>query len=570
MAEIKCYVYNSNGILTKKGIIDDFISFNFKRSYSNIGEWTLVLDGNSLNAQRVKGMQIISVSDGVAGLVYKCEESRNDNQYTITYTGVELKGIVSQRIIMPIAGSAYQEYTNKKPEYIIAQLIALQVIAPSLAERTVAGTIAPYTEGTENINFSGRFDNVGDAIQTIANTYNVGWYADIQNNVVVWHIYRGKDRRKSQSANSRMIVSYGLDSFGNSTLTNINQLPNVALVAGQGEGIGRATTIVGSGAGLNRSEVYIDARDISDSGELVTRGTETLADYGDSLTYGTTFSTQFIQQYRNPYDLGDIGTIEDSRLATGEVDFRLTEITEVYENGQFRLDATFGYDRQGLSEAIKRSTGNTQSLINTEITEYQPYDADLTSIAGLTGTSGFLKKTAANTWALTNPTTLEGYGITDAIPSSASCNRNWLWQGQTTGQPDWVWGGNNDAGGANCYVWNPSNFNVARSVRADIAESGRMKFLGTFAKDVWITLFDGSRAGVIYVYGSDLGAGVFFMDTISYAVYNGVVVISQKQYGNCATRAYQCLGWPVELKIENNGLGWGWNVYVMTFTPDGE
>ena len=31
---------------------------------------------------------------------------------------------------------------------------------------------------------------------------------------------------------------------------------------------------------------------------------------------------------------------------------------------------------------------------------YQPLDADLTSIGGLAGTSGFLKKTAANTWAL--------------------------------------------------------------------------------------------------------------------------------------------------------------------------
>lgn len=36
----------------------------------------------------------------------------------------------------------------------------------------------------------------------------------------------------------------------------------------------------------------------------------------------------------------------------------------------------------------------------TAASTYQPLDADLTSIAGLSGTSGFLKKTAANTWAL--------------------------------------------------------------------------------------------------------------------------------------------------------------------------
>ena len=63
------------------------------------------------------------------------------------------------------------------------------------------------------------------------------------------------------------------------------------------------------------------------------------------------------------------------------------------------------------------------------ITDAQPLDADLTAIAGLSGSSGLLKKTAANTWALdtstyltsvafsdltAHPTTLSGYGITDA------------------------------------------------------------------------------------------------------------------------------------------------------------
>ena len=43
-----------------------------------------------------------------------------------------------------------------------------------------------------------------------------------------------------------------------------------------------------------------------------------------------------------------------------------------------------------------------------------------------------------------------------AIPSSASCNKNWHWNGQG-GQPSWVWGGND---GHNMYVYNPSNFSV--------------------------------------------------------------------------------------------------------------
>ncbi|MEG1381166.1 MAG: hypothetical protein RSC73_02885, partial [Ruthenibacterium sp.] len=43
-----------------------------------------------------------------------------------------------------------------------------------------------------------------------------------------------------------------------------------------------------------------------------------------------------------------------------------------------------------------------------------------------------------------------------AVPTSASCNKNWYWSGQG-GQPSWLWGGNN---ANDCYVYNPSNFSV--------------------------------------------------------------------------------------------------------------
>jgi hypothetical protein len=115
-------------------------------------------------------------------------------------------------------------------------------------------------------------------------------------------------------------------------------------------------------------------------------------------------------------------------------------------------------------------------LASTASTTYQPLDADLTSIAGLAGTSGILRKTAANTWSLdtnsyltanqsisitgdatgsgttsialtlanvatagtyrsvtinakglvtsgTNPTTISGYGITDAYTKTESDGR---------------------------------------------------------------------------------------------------------------------------------------------------
>lgn len=51
-------------------------------------------------------------------------------------------------------------------------------------------------------------------------------------------------------------------------------------------------------------------------------------------------------------------------------------------------------------------TSTPTTLSGYGITDAQPLDADLTSIAGLSGTSGLLKKTAANTWTLDTATYL--------------------------------------------------------------------------------------------------------------------------------------------------------------------
>ena len=56
-----------------------------------------------------------------------------------------------------------------------------------------------------------------------------------------------------------------------------------------------------------------------------------------------------------------------------------------------------------------------------------------------------------------------------AIPTSASCNRNWYWSGQG-GQPTWIWGGYD---GTNMYVYNPSNFSVAWATGAGYANEWR-------------------------------------------------------------------------------------------------
>lgn len=57
---------------------------------------------------------------------------------------------------------------------------------------------------------------------------------------------------------------------------------------------------------------------------------------------------------------------------------------------------------------------------STASSTYQPLDGDLTAIAGLSGTSGLLKKTAANTWTLDTNSYLTSYTETDPVFSASA------------------------------------------------------------------------------------------------------------------------------------------------------
>lgn len=177
--------------------------------------------------------------------------------------------------------------------------------------------------------------------------------ADYKNKIFYFEVYEGKDHSKNQTGNKRVIFSEVYKNINKATYTaNRQNYKTHAVVFGDGEGTARTVmeaTIDAQATGWERRELMVDARDISRDGmttaqyqsALIQRGNEKLAEYGivECLEANTLPFVNF--SYKKDYDLGDIVTV--NKKAWGmEMDKRITEIQEIYENGGFSIVPTFG------------------------------------------------------------------------------------------------------------------------------------------------------------------------------------------------------------------------------------
>lgn len=139
----------------------------------------------------------------------------------------------------------------------------------------------------------------------------------------------------------------------------------------------------------------------------VTAGTSYAAGSGLTLTTGTfaidpayaSFTNYYTKTVSDSTFLGIAATAANSDKVDGyhiQVDGTGSDPNTIY------LKTTGGSVTVAWSDITSKPT----TLAGFGITDAQPLDADLTAIGALAGTSGFLKKTAADTWALDTATYL--------------------------------------------------------------------------------------------------------------------------------------------------------------------
>lgn len=356
---MELYIFDRE--LNFKGIFEGHFSLRWVRRYSRCGEFELhcSLTPETLNILK-RGNVIWKKDDLEAGYIeYRNLKQDSKGKEVLVVRGKFLTGYLNRRIIWGI------ENLNSTSELAIRELINNNAINPIDVNRKLdllaLGELKNYTQ---QLNYQVSYKNLLEEIENIANTSELGirTLIDIQNKQMIFNLYEGLDRTAGQSQNAPAIFSKEFENIlEQEYIDSLNNYRNISLVAGEGEGPVRELVTVGQGTGLDRFEMFVDARDLKQEdmtieeyqSKLENRGQSKLAETKEIQTFDSKINLNSNLVYKEDFDLGDLVTCTSKKWGI-TIDTRITEVEEIYEKTGKKVNVTFGNNIPTLIDVIKR------------------------------------------------------------------------------------------------------------------------------------------------------------------------------------------------------------------------
>lgn len=339
-------VYILNTSFEKVAVVDTYQSLIWTKRYYEPGDFELYIPAESLLLQFLKQDYYVMRDDDERVMIIEKIEIKTDaeNGDYFIVTGQSLESILARRIIWTQFNWGS---TNANVVAMIYQVINENAINPSTLStyRKIPNLITkapPYTK-LANLTLQRRGTSLQEFVTEIAKEFGLGWKITLSGSTMIFSMFEGSE--------SIAVFSYDYDNLLNTDYVNDKtNYKNAALVLGEGEGTARKSQyITPTATGINRREVYIDARDISSNdGEIGTteynqilkqRGIDKMTEYVASETFegeiepGTTF------QYKTDYDLGDIVTVKNQYGI--EAHPRIVEIIENFDDTGHKVVPAF-------------------------------------------------------------------------------------------------------------------------------------------------------------------------------------------------------------------------------------
>ena len=280
-------------------VVDQYESFIWTDRYYQSGDFELYMPMTTSILDYIKQDYYIQRrgTDRLMIIEKLLIETDTESGDHITVTGRSLESILDRRVIWG------QILLTGNLQNAVELLLDDCIINPSNTNRKIpnfifkASTDPRITALTIEAQYTG--DNLYEVIQKICEERGLGFKVTLnENKQFVFELYMGIDRSYDQTEVPYVVFSPSFDNIISSNyMESKSSLKNVALVGGEGEGSARRYTAVGNLVGLNRREMFVDARDIS---------SEIDEDITSSFTFNQTGTAYMLMnELYEPYETSD-------------------------------------------------------------------------------------------------------------------------------------------------------------------------------------------------------------------------------------------------------------------------
>lgn len=345
---MELYLFNNNRELA--GLVESYEYLRWTRQYAKCGSFELKAIASDENIALLKiGNILWKNDDAEAGIIEYLEMTLQEQEY-ITVIGRFATSLLSRRIVWGT------EILTGDLSAAVLQLLNNHLIVPSNSERKISGvTYTPESVGV-SVSTQVSFRNLMDTVTNLCDAADVGIKTafDPIAKLFTVQLYAGS---ASQAVFSKEYENIMGQIFTESLLS----FANTALVGGEGEGVERTFVTTGGGVGLDRYEIFVDAKDLRmedfpDAYEaaLLFRGNTKLAEKAMIQAFDVTVNQYGNLTYKVDFDLGNMIKAVSGRWGIS-MTARITTVEESYDRDGMSLSVTFGKPLLTLSEKLKRS-----------------------------------------------------------------------------------------------------------------------------------------------------------------------------------------------------------------------
>jgi Siphovirus ReqiPepy6 Gp37-like protein len=379
MKSVQINIFDTD--LVWKGTIDNVQSLVHRSSWYEIVNSELTISRTAQNVEEMQIGRIIIVNNDLKKALVIEDMTANVADDYWNFSLIPLKGLMNWRICHPTDSGSFTATTQAE---VMMQLVNKNLVTQSRDNDrkfwNTAGTVnllsvASIKTYGDSIDYTVDWETgyIGDALTQIANMfddvagkYPIGWNVYIKDTLDGFQMdtYKATNRTIRQAINNPVVFSEDYNNIKDATYFNsLRDFYNMAYMTWNNGTTDQTTAIANQKnkqtIGFGRKEIILDSS-LETVNAVTAEGRAELnrRPYVETFTAEILDNPNTMSTYGINWFLGDIVTVQTKAVKKNtliSVDTQITQIEEIYDNGEYTINATFGEAKLTLIKKIKQA-----------------------------------------------------------------------------------------------------------------------------------------------------------------------------------------------------------------------